>query len=563
MQEENPALWEDFQEAKRGAEAESHYMRASDRYPLSAVGDINTYQIFAGLGRDLASDKGRVGIVIPSGIATDDSNKQFFSDLTEKRSLVRLYDFENREKLFPAVDSRMKFCLLTIAGPGAAPGGADFAFFLTNTSQLREEDRHFSLSAEDIALLNPNTRTCPIFRSKRDAEITKDIYRRVPVLIDESKGEDGNPWGISFLRMFDMANDSNLFRTRQELEEDGWKLEGNVFVQGEERFLPLYEGKMMHLYNHRAADVEVHDKNILRKGQGSKLTTEDLKNPFRLSIPHYWVDEVSVLRNLKAGHSGFEFIAYKGITSPTNERTFIGALLPLVAIHHSAPIILAMNCNSVQYLLLLANLNSFVFDYLLRNKANTTYLSFFYLSQIPILTEKSYSPINLERKQGGMSEWVALRVMELSCTAIDLMPFARKVWRDLNKGTSAGANFSGTLIWNEARRFLILCELDAAFFLLYGINRDDIDYIMETFPIVKRKDEQKYGEYRTKRVILECYDAIAEAKKTGKPYPTILDPPPGPPCDESGNFIPMEQWDPDNWPPNIYRPRDWKRSADS
>lgn len=530
LPEENPALWEDFHEAKRNAEAESHYMRASNRYPLSAVGDINTYQIFAGLDRELASDKGRAGIVIPSGIATDDSNKRFFADLTEKKSLISLYDFENREAIFPGVHRSYKFCLLTIGGPGAAPGGADFAFFLTNTSQLREEDRHFSLSAEDIALLNPNTRTCPIFRSKRDAEITKAIYRRVPVLIDESKGEEGNPWGITFLRMFDMANDSHLFRTREELEGDGWKLEGNVFVKGEERYLPLYEGKMMHLYNHRAADVEVNDKNILRKGQGSRLSTEDLKNPFRLPIPHYWVDQISVLRALKADHSRFEFIAYKGVSSPTNERTFMGALLPLVAIHHNAPIILSMNSYSnAQYLILLANLNSFVFDYLLRNKANTTYLSFFYLCQIPVLTEKSYSLINFERKEDGTSEWIALRVMELCCTAVDLTPFARKVWKDLIKEASKISNFPGLLIWNDARRFLIRCELDAIFFHLYGINRDDVDYIMETFPIVKRKDEQKYGEYRTKRVILECYDAMTEAIQTGKPYQTILDPPPADP----------------------------------
>ena len=79
--------------------------------------------------------------------------------------------------------------------------------------------------------------------------------------------------------------------------------------------------------------------------------------------------------------------------------------------------------------------------------------------------------------------------------------------------------------WDEERRFLLRCELDAAYFHLYGIGRDDADYILETFPIVKRKDEQVHGEYRTKRVILDIYDAMQQAMETGTPYHTRLDPP--------------------------------------
>jgi hypothetical protein len=81
--------------------------------------------------------------------------------------------------------------------------------------------------------------------------------------------------------------------------------------------------------------------------------------------------------------------------------------------------------------------------------------------------------------------------------------------------------------WSEERRFAIRVELDAAFFHLYGIDRDDVDYIMETFPIVKRKDIERYGSFRTKEMILQVYDAMAEAAHTGRPYETILHPPPG------------------------------------
>ncbi len=136
-----------------------------------------------------------------------------------------------------------------------AAGGAEFVFFAHWTTDLREEERRFTLTAEDLALLNPNTRTCPVFRSRRDAEITKAIYRRVPVLIREGPPEE-NPWGISFLRMFDMSGDSGLFRTEEQLEAEGFRREGNgnVFAKGEERWLPLYEAKMIHHFDHRYGD---------------------------------------------------------------------------------------------------------------------------------------------------------------------------------------------------------------------------------------------------------------------------------------------------------------------
>ena len=296
LPESNPILWAEFQAAKRAAEGDSHFLRDSGRYPLSAVGRINSYQIFSGLARQLVSPTGRAGIIVPSGIATDDSNKHFFADLTEKQSLVSLYDFENREKLFPDVDSRMKFCLLTLGGAEAAPQGADFAFFLTNTEQLREDERHFTLSAANIALLNPNTRTCPIFRSKRDAEITMGIYRRVPVLIEESKGKAGNPWGISFKQgLFNMASDSNLFRTQEELEVEGWELRGNVFQRGEESYLPLYEAKLIHHYDHRWATYN--------SGETRDLSAAEKNDPDRVIVPRYWVTEDEVKSGFQRGRS--------------------------------------------------------------------------------------------------------------------------------------------------------------------------------------------------------------------------------------------------------------------
>jgi hypothetical protein len=236
----DPALYQQFQEDLRQAEGESHFLRNSGRYPLCGRGDINVYTVFAEGMRTQLNAAGRMGCVLPSGIATDDTTKFFFQDVVDKKSLVSLFDFENRLGLFPAVDSRMKFCLFT-AGNGEWPTAeaAEFVFFAHGVEDLKDPERHFTLSPEDIALLNPNTRTCPIFRSRRDAELTKAIYRRVPVLIKEGPQEI-NPWGIKFSAMFHMANDSHLFRTREQLEVEGWRLVGNVFERDGERYLPLY-----------------------------------------------------------------------------------------------------------------------------------------------------------------------------------------------------------------------------------------------------------------------------------------------------------------------------------
>ena len=119
------------------------------------------------------------------------------------------------------------------------------------------------------------------------------------------------------------------------------------------------------------------------------------------------------------------------------------------------------------------------------------------------------------RQQSGSSprEW-----LELTYTAWDLQPFAQDCGYH-------GPPFR----WEPERRFLLRCELDAAFFHLYGVAREDVDYIMDSFPIVRRNDEKAHGEYRTKRVILEIYDEMAAATAAGITYRTRLAPPPADP----------------------------------
>ena len=205
LEQEDPTLLAAFRDDLRAADGESHLLRNSGRFPLCGKGDINTYAVFAETNRSLLSPDGRVGCIVPSGIATDNTTKEFFADLIDTHTLVSLHSFFEIRRLFVDTDSRNPFCLLTVTGRPLGPAhAADLVFDALDTTDLSREDRHFTLTEEEIALINPNTRTCPIFRSKRDAEITKAIYRRVPILVKEGPPEE-NPWGIRFSTMFHLT----------------------------------------------------------------------------------------------------------------------------------------------------------------------------------------------------------------------------------------------------------------------------------------------------------------------------------------------------------------------
>ena len=546
LKADDPMLHRLFLEDSRKAEGESHLLRNSGRYPLCGRGDINVYTVFAEAMRTLIGERGRAGCVLPTGIATDDTTKFFFQDLTETNSLASLFDFENRLGLFPAVDSRMKFCLLTMRSPQPEAAPAEFVFFAHAVEELRDPDRHSTLSAEDIALLNPNTRTCPIFRSRRDAELTKAIYRRVPVLIREAGDgrPEENPWGIRFGTMFHMSNDSHLFRTREQLDADGWRLDGNVFRKDEDEYLPLYEGRLGHQFSHRFAAQPAGDLRELGIGE--------LQDPSFLVEPQYWASSAAVAERL-CRHDALcssGLLGFRRVARNTDERTCISSVLPWGAASYGW--ILSLGPDPQSLCLLCSVYNSYPFDYLLRNTLSQPSIPQSSAKQIPVVPPRRFSDHAAWAEAVIAANWLVPRVLELTYTAWDLEPFARDCGWD-------GPPFR----WDEGRRFLLRCELDTAFFHLYlpsdengewrqaatadgcpydetpeqlaelkghfPTPRDAVAHIMDTFPIVRRKDEQEHGSYRTKDTILAIYDAMQDSIRTGRPYQTRLDPPPADP----------------------------------
>jgi len=498
----DPILDREYRTEKRSIDALRKFVSAG-RYPLTGRGRVNTYSVFAELFRGLTAPQGRSGVIVPTGIATDATTQYFFKALVETESLVALYDFENSKPIFDGVHRSFKFCILSSSGRAVATSAAQFAFFLDDPVQI--EASRFRLTPDEIMLLNPNTGTVPIFRTRRDAEITLGIYRRVPVLINENDPVNGNPWGVSFMQgLFNMTSDSHLFHTRDQLEADGWTLTGNIFERGADRMLPLYEAKMLNQFDHRDADVVKSATAAKRQNQPRYFTSSDHRNPERYPLSMAWVSEEELPDLAESWLLGFS-----DVTSATNERTILSAALPKRPVGHTYPLVFGQRRE-----LLLGMLNSFALDYIARQKVAGLHLTYGYVKQFPVVAPEKLD-MRLFGEESG-SDFVRARVKELAFTSWDMTALSR----DLGDG---GAPFE----WDEARREAIRAELDAAFFHLYGVPRDDVDYIMDTFPIVKRKDEAEFGEYRTKRLILENYDRMQECIDTGTEFVSTLDPAPG------------------------------------
>jgi hypothetical protein len=228
LEKKDPELYQCYITAKDSAGKTLDYIRKCGRYELTGKGDINTYAVFAELAKNIVAPEGQVGLLVPSGIATEHTTKDFFGELTSSSRLGALYDFENMAPIFPDVHHSYKFCILLFGGEKRKSKEADFVFFAHQIEELKDSKRHISLSGKDFKLLNPNTQTCPVFRSSKDAELTKAIYRRVPVLVDRNRKEGGNLWVIKFLRMFDQTNNAEFFKDAEDLKKTGLKLVGNI-----------------------------------------------------------------------------------------------------------------------------------------------------------------------------------------------------------------------------------------------------------------------------------------------------------------------------------------------
>ena len=389
----DPILYKEYIKALADAEALSRFVRLAGRFDLTATGDIDLYPMFAELC--LSFSKEAWGLVMPTGIAVNDSNKAFFSKLIDENRLVSLYDFENREALFD-IHRMFKFCLITAGKAQAEPRTVSGGFYLTRLDHLLDPRRIYTLQTSDFARLNPNTKTCPVFRTSRDAKLTAKIYRNFTILYNEITGE--NPWNVKFGSMIHMSNDSYLFRTYAQLTAQGATLNGNTFttVDGE-TYVPLYEGKMIWHYNHHYGTWPTEGE---RPNSINMPSLDELSNPNSHIMPWYWVPLSAVKDRLmkydKDGNVVWEWkhkwlIGFRDVTNATNERTFICSPIPdSCGVGHSATLLYAER-RTMPVASLCAMMSSLVFDYTTKQKIGGSHASISFVKQFPVLTPDQIS----------------------------------------------------------------------------------------------------------------------------------------------------------------------------
>lgn len=524
----NDPLATDYRLANKRAEDVARVARRSGMYPLLSGGDINLYSLFVERASHIVDPTGIVGLLTPSGIAADKSAARFFRSIATNGRLGGLFDFENRKIFFPDIHASFKFCAIVFGASHRHFVESRCAFYLHSTAELKvdrvahaDDETHLassrvvSLSADDFRVVNPNTGTAPIFRNRRDAALTTRIYRSHQILVRHIFAERKDPvsgervpdvdkiarkerlYPVEYSGMFHMTNESELFKRSDELEAEGWyPVENQRWRKGADEMLQLYEGKMVQLYDHRAASVVVNPENIHRPAVPKSSSVEEHENPEWLPRPQFWVARSDVAAK---GPAMRWSVAFKDVTATTNIRTMIGAIVPEAGFGNTLPAILPLPGKGEAYRefgpLLLANMNSLIYDYLARQKVQGQHLNWFIVEQLPVVAAERY-----EERLGSATaaEFVRGEVLRLSYTANDLAPFAQDLGYD-------GSPF----VWDAEDRYHRLARLDALYFRLYGLDRSEATYVLDTFSILQQQDEARFNRYRTKDLVLGYMNALS------------------------------------------------------
>jgi hypothetical protein len=530
LEDSQPDLYTNYNQAKQNIKNQSKFFRNSKRFELTGIGDIDYYPLFCEHNRWSIRHDGKLGMITPTGIVTDYYNQDFVYELVSNKELESLFDFDNRGRIFDAVAGNVRFSLLTLSGEGASE--ITLACQLISIEDLYKNNRRYKISHDDIKLVHPNSLTLPMFKSVDDAQIVLSIQSNAPILLRRQDDDpDLNPWGVEFLRMFDMTNDSSLFRRPEDLEQT--KQSGPRRINSDNTYLPLYESKFCDQFNHRQATFEgiAPEKKYKIKAGTNKPSIDDLKNPNWLPLPRYYVSKTDV-HNALSGYWDYAWlIGFRhAISAVGDARSVKFTVVPRYGVSNTMPLLFTkydslLNCG------IIANFNSFILDYVARQKVSSGALNYHIMRQLPVIPPERYSKTVLLH--------IVPRVFELTYTSWDLVNFADDVWREANDDMRSRimqkwqANADATeespqandspawiekdrdqdesfpnppFIWDDRRRERICAQLDACYAHIYGISREELEYILEQFPIVKRQDKAEHGAYRTKRLILDYYD---------------------------------------------------------
>lgn len=278
-------------------------------------------------------------------------------------------------------------------------------------------------------------------------------------------------------------------------------------------YAPLYEAKMLSFFDHRAAD-SVAGGGLQRQTVPAYLTNGDKEDPGREVTSLYWVDSNHIAEALPTGWEAKWFTGWADVTSATNARTFTSCCIPGDAAANNFA--LALPNESWNSPLMLGIFSTLAFDFIARNKLGGVHLNFFIVKQLPCPTPAQLDSAAPWRTVASVADEIRDRVRELMVTSWRMTPFARDM-----------GDFGSPFRWLPERREQIRAELDAMMFHVYGLDRDEVSYVLDTFTVMRKYDERDHGEFRTKRLVLEYYDLLASSIASGVGYVTPISPMPG------------------------------------
>ncbi len=495
-----------------------HFIEHGQRFQITGKGRKNLYGLFAELASYDLAEQGSIGLVLPTGLLQDQPASDLASSLSRTNRISSVFDFENRrktrngDKWFPDAHPQQRFSLFTFRKDSIQ---TKFVFDVGEFSDLHDEDRFYFQSFADIDRFCDSGFKVPMFRQAIDARIATVAHRR------------GIMMGVLMRGERPLLRSALVFNAEREVNDEKRAFNS---TNTPSEMVRVYEGSYIHQFDHRFA--------TFADGSLEYLTEQAKSNPVQLIRTETYLPWPLVTSRLRAlfGCLPPWILVLRRQARATDSFISISAIIPCSAIEGSLTCLFSNDTGSVSPIVVCANLNSFIFNFLTRLRQAGANLNKNVYSQLPVIKQDT---------NFGTAEaivWIMPRALELTYTSWDLCPLSQDC-------SMSGPPFR----WNDERRFLLRCELDAIFFHLYlsseanadlhrverespndephfnvGVSnpRDAASYIMDTFPIVQRKDEEAWHEFRTKRVTLEIYDAMADAVRTGVPYQTRLDPPP-------------------------------------
>ncbi len=532
LEQNNPNLYKEYIDALIKTNKTINFFKCAQVYKYGNEGLLNTYPLFTELVVRFINEKGKAGLVIPSGFFADDTISPLFRFCIKNDFVDTIFDFENSKKIFPSVHRQTRFSLVTFGKKIKTNKGFQAKFYLTDPTDIGSKEirlLHFDYAI--LKKLNPNNLVCPSFKSQFEYDLNKKLFKFGVLKDEEDTAND-----VEVHRMINMSSDSHLFI--------------NEYFESS---LPLYESKLIYLYDHRYSTFHNASSEDIGKGNAADVNVRQKQESQFKVVPRYFIDEkVIVDKNEKWNWKHKWYLAYRYISASTNERTAISSIIPSSVVSNSSYLIFINNL--IDLVLQKTLINSLIFDFVVRSKVNLNFPPVI-LFQTPRITKADI-------KQSERI-FIIKSGIELSYTSWDIKAFADDVWKEAgeseqltvksekwgeltelqaailrqweeNKAATGGHSWAPPewceiepegcplppFKWNEERRAILKAELDAIYAKLYGLTTEELRYILdpqdvygpdfpgETFRVLKEKEIKQFGEYRTRRLVLEAWERL-------------------------------------------------------